>query len=155
MSIYDYKVKNIKGEEVSLANYKKKFLIIVNTATRCTFTSQYEGLQKLYSKYHDIGLEILDFPCNQFDNEAPETDEEIHEFRVKKYHAAFDQFQKIDVNGDDASPLFKYLKDAIPIDNIQWNFTKFLVDKNGNVIARYSPAYEPEMMEEKLKELLL
>jgi len=173
MSIYNFKVKNKEGEVVNLSNYKNKVMLIVNTATNCSFTSQYEGLQKLYFHYHDNGLEILDFPCNQFDRQAPGTDEEIHKFCVNKYGVEFDQFQKIEVNGDNTSPLYKYLKDTIPIDkddyyrfkkpmdvarknqkDIQWNFTKFLIDKSGNVVARYSPAYEPEMMEEKIKELI-
>ena len=113
MSIYDLKVKNSKGEEVSLSDYKGKLMLIVNTATGCGFTPQYEGLEKMYQKYHDKGLEILDFPCNQFGNQAPGTDEEIHEFCTLKYHTSFDQFQKTDVNGENQSELFKYLKSFI------------------------------------------
>ncbi|OUM60383.1 hypothetical protein PIROE2DRAFT_13851 [Piromyces sp. E2] len=179
MSLYDIKVKNRKGEEVSLADFKDKVLIVVNTATGCGFTPQYEGLEKLYKEYHDKGLEVLDFPCNQFGKQAPGTDDEIHDFCTLKYNTTFDQFQKIDVNGDDASPLFKFLKEKIKEDtinglknkmamkgvktisstckkpgDIQWNFTKFLVDKEGNVVGRYSPTYKPEEMEEKVKELL-
>ena len=110
MNIYDISVKNGKGEDVNLAEYKGKVLLVVNTATGCGFTPQYEGLENLYKKYHDKGLEILDFPCNQFGNQAPGTDEEIHEFCTLKYHTSFDQFQKVDVNGENESPVFTYLK---------------------------------------------
>ena len=110
MSIYDYSVKNRNGEDVSIANFKGKVLIIVNTATGCGFTPQYEGLETLYKKYHDQGLEILDFPCNQFGSQAPGSDDEIHEFCTFKYNTTFDQFSKIDVNGENESPLFTYIK---------------------------------------------
>ena len=179
MTIYDLKVKNRNNEEVSLKDYKGKVLIIVNTATGCGFTPQYEGLEKLYNEYHSKGLEILDFPCNQFGNQAPGTDEEIHEFCALKYNTSFDQFAKIEVNGENESPLYTFLKNAIKeetIDgmknkmamkaiekisktyknqnDIKWNFTKFLVDRNGNVVGRYSPTFKPEDMEEKIKELI-
>ena len=179
MAIYDYKVKNRDGKEVSLADYKGKVLIVVNTATGCGFTPQYEGLEKLYKKYHDKGLEILDFPCNQFGNQAPGTDDEIHEFCALKYNTSFDQFAKIDVNGENEHPLYTFLKGAIAEDKIEgiknkmamkavekisktakakndikWNFTKFIVDKEGNVIGRYSPTYKPEDMEEDIKKLI-
>lgn len=179
MSIYDYKIKNRNGEEVSLSDFKGKVLIIVNTATGCGFTPQYEGLEKLYKKYHDKGLEILDFPCNQFGNQAPGSDNEIHEFCTLKYNTTFDQLAKIDVNGENELPLYTFLKKAITDDtisgiknkmamktvekisksmkdkkDIKWNFTKFLVCKDGNVVGRYSPTYKPEDMEEKIKEIL-
>ncbi len=179
MSIYDSKVINRKGEEVPLKNFKGKVLIIVNTATGCGFTPQYEGLETLYKKYHDKGLEILDFPCNQFGNQAPGTDDEIHEFCSLKYNTSFDQFKKVDVNGENEIPLYTFLKNSIGEDTIEgmknkmamkavekmsatyknkndikWNFTKFLVDKEGNIVARYSPTYKPEDMEEKIKELM-
>ena len=179
MSIYDYTVKTRNGESVSLEQYKGKVLLIVNTATGCGFTPQYEGLETLYKNYHDKGLEILDFPCNQFGNQAPGTDEEIHKFCQLTYNTSFEQFTKIDVNGENESPLYTYLKNEIKDDivegiknklamsaiekisttakkrqDIKWNFTKFLVDKNGNVVARYSPTYKPEDMEEKIKALL-
>ncbi len=179
MTIYDYKVKTRSGEEISLKEFKGKVLIIVNTATGCGFTPQYEGLEKLYKKYHDKGLEVLDFPCNQFGNKAPGSDDAIHEFCALKYNTSFDQFAKIDVNGKDELPLYTFLKDAIAEDiidgiknkmamkaiekisktakdkkDIKWNFTKFLVDREGNVVARYSPTFKPEDMEEKIKELI-
>ena len=179
MSIYDCKVKNRNGEEVSIENYKGKVLIIVNTATGCGFTPQYEGLEKLYKEYHEKGLEILDFPCNQFGNQAPGSDDEIHEFCQFKYNTSFDQFTKIDVNGENENPLYTYIKNEIKEDiiegmknkmamkavekisstckkdgDIKWNFTKFLVDREGKVVARYSPTFKPENMEEKIKELL-
>ena len=179
MSIYDLKVKNRNDEDVSLSDFKGKVLIIVNTATGCGFTPQYEGLEKLYDEYHDKGLEILDFPCNQFGNQAPGTDDEIHEFCALKYNTSFDQFAKIEVNGENELPLYTFLKNAIADDtikgmknkmamkaiekistscknknDIKWNFTKFLVDREGNVVGRYSPTYKPEDMEEKIKELI-
>ena len=179
MSIYDYKLTNRNGEEVSLSSFKGKVLIIVNTATGCGFTPQYEGLEKLYKEYHDKGLEILDFPCNQFGNQAPGTDDEIHEFCALKYNTSFDQFTKVDVNGENEIPLYTYLKEQIKEDKIEglknkmamkaiekisktykekkdikWNFTKFLVDRDGNIVGRYSPTYKPEDMENKIKELI-
>ena len=179
MSIYEYKVKNRNGDEVSLKEYQGKVLITVNTATGCGFTPQYEGLEKLYQKYHNQGLEILDFPCNQFGNQAPGSDDEIHEFCALKYNTSFDQFSKVDVNGENELPLYTFLKNAIGDDvisgmknkmamkavekisktikdkkDIKWNFTKFIVDREGNVVERYSPTYKPEDMEEKIKELI-
>lgn len=179
MSIYDIKVKKRDGEDISLSSFKGKVLVIVNTATGCGFTPQYEGLEELYKKYHDKGLEILDFPCNQFGNQAPGSDDEIHEFCALKYNTSFDQFTKIEVNGDNESPLYTFLKEKITDDviegmknkmsmkaiekisktainknDIKWNFTKFLVDREGNVVGRYSPTYKPQDMEEKIKELI-
>lgn len=157
MSIYDYKVKNRKGEDISLADFKGKVLLIVNTATGCGFTPQYEGLEKLYEEYHEKGLEILDFPCNQFGHQAPGSDSEIHEFCTAKYKTQFDQFAKIEVNGDKADPLYNFLKEQKPGKlgkAIKWNFTKFLVDKNGKVVKRYAPTIEPEKIEKEIKELL-
>lgn len=157
MSIYDYVVKNRKNEDVSLSNYKGKVLLIVNTATGCGFTPQYEGLENLYKKYHEKGLEILDFPCNQFGNQAPGTADEIHEFCQLKYNTSFDQFSKIDVNGENESPLYTFLKGTkkgLLNSNIKWNFTKFLVDKEGNVVERYASTVTPEKIEKKIVELL-
>ena len=157
MSIYDYKVKNKKGEDVSIADYKGKVLLIVNTATGCGFTPQYEGLENLYKKYKEQGLEILDFPCNQFGNQAPGTDEEIQEFCTLKYHTTFPQFKKIEVNGENEEPLYKFLKSekgGIFGEKIKWNFTKFLVDREGNVVERFAPTVTPEKMDEKIKEVI-
>lgn len=179
MSIYEYKIQNRNGDEIFLNEFKGKVLIIVNTATGCGFTPQYEGLENLYKKYHDKGLEVLDFPCNQFGNQAPGTDDEIHEFCALKYNTSFDQFTKVDVNGDNELPLYTYIKNEIKEDKIEgmknkmamkavekiskttkkdgdikWNFTKFLVDREGNVVERYSPTYKPEDMEEDIKKII-
>ncbi|MBP5218133.1 MAG: glutathione peroxidase [Bacteroidales bacterium] len=163
--IYDFKVKDMEGNDVSLSQYKGKVLLIVNTATKCGFTPQYEELQKMYDKFKDKGLVILDFPCNQFGEQAPGSITSIHEFCTEKYNTTFPQFDKVDVNGDDQSPLFKFLKskqgfkgfgngdsasfmdemlkkqdpDYASKSDIKWNFTKFLVDRNGNVVARFEP----------------
>ena len=157
MNIYDLKVKTRKGDEVSLETFKGKVMLIVNTATGCGFTPQYEGLENLYEKYHDKGLEILDFPCNQFGHQAPGTDEEIHEFCTGKYKTQFDQFAKIDVNGKNEDPLYTFLKSkkgGLLGKNIKWNFTKFLVDKEGNVVKRYEPMTKPEDIEKDIVGLL-
>ena len=165
MNIYDFSVKTRKGEDVSLSNYKGKVLLIVNTATGCGFTPQYDELQDLYDEFKDQGLEILDFPCNQFANQAPGDDEEIHSFCTGRYGITFPQFAKVDVNGDNAIPLFKWLTEnttfkgfgnspmgmmlSIAVKksdkeyknngNIKWNFTKFLIDRNGNIVERFEP----------------
>lgn len=179
MSIYDFKVKTRKGEEVSLENYRGKVLLIVNTATGCGFTPQYEGLENLYKKYHEKGLEILDFPCNQFGNQAPGNDDEIHEFCTLKYHTSFDQFAKVDVNGENEIGLYTFLKgekkyekvkglkDGITMkaiekisktvsndSDIRWNFTKFLVDREGNVVQRFEPTVKPEDIDEEISKLI-
>ena len=157
MSIYDFTVKDRKGNDVSLENFKGKVLLIVNTATGCGFTPQYEGLEKLYKEYHEKGFEILDFPCNQFGNQAPGSDDEIHEFCTLKYNTTFDQFAKIEVNGENESPLYTFLKNekkGVLSKNIKWNFTKFLVDREGNVIARFAPTTDPLKIEDAIVELL-
>ena len=157
MSIYDFKVLDAKGEEVPMTEFKGKVLLIVNTATGCGFTPQYEGMQKLYEKYRDKGLEILDFPCNQFGHQAPGTDEEIQEFCTLKYNTTFPLFSKIDVNGKNADPLFVYLKaqqGGFLGDDIKWNFTKFLVSRDGTVVGRYAPVTKPEKIEEDILKLL-
>ena len=179
MSIYDYSIVDRSGKEIKLNDYKGKVLIIVNTATGCGFTPQYEGLEKLYKEYHDKGLEIIDIPCNQFGNQAPGTDDEIHEFCALKYNTSFDQFTKADVNGENELPLYTYLKEQIKEDkingiknkmamktveklskttkkdgDIKWNFTKFLIDKEGKVIGRYSPTFKPVDMEEDIKKVI-
>ncbi|MBR2857194.1 MAG: glutathione peroxidase [Bacteroidales bacterium] len=157
MNIYDFKVRNAKGVEVPMTEYQGKVLLIVNTATGCGFTPQYEGLQKLYDKYKDKGLEILDFPCNQFGHQAPGTEEEIQEFCTLKYKTTFPLFAKIDVNGKDAAPLFTFLKNqkgGFLGDDIKWNFTKFLVTRDGKVIERYAPVTKPEKIENDILKLL-
>ena len=179
-SIYDFKVKKRDGKSVSLKEYKDKVLLIVNTATGCGFTPQYEGLENLYKKYHEKGLEILDFPCNQFGHQAPGTDDEIHSFCTAKYNTSFDQFAKIEVNGDKADALYNYLKSEIKEDPepkgmknkmamkaiskipgvsheegfIKWNFRKFLVSRDGKVLHRFGPTDKPEEMEEDIKKLI-
>ena len=157
MTIYDLKVLNTKGEEVSLGDYRGKVLLIVNTATGCGFTPQYEGLQKLYDKYQGEGFEILDFPCNQFGNQAPGTYAENGQFCSLNYHTTFPRFAKVDVNGKNEIPLFAYLKKekgGMMGSNIKWNFTKFLVDRNGKVVERFAPTVTPEKIESHIKELL-
>lgn len=157
MSVYDYIMKDAKGNDINLADYKGKVLLIVNTATGCGFTPQYEGLEELYEKYKDQGFEILDFPCNQFANQAPGTDEEIVSECKMRFNVSFKQFSKIEVNGDNAAPLYKYLKEeqkGALGSRIKWNFTKFLVTRDGKVIARFSPMVTPEKMEEDIVKLL-
>ncbi|RXJ87086.1 glutathione peroxidase [Arcobacter sp. CECT 8985] len=157
-SIYDFNVKTIDGKTISMSEYKHKVLLIVNVASKCGFTSQYEGLEKLYEKYKDKGFVILGFPCNQFMNQEPGTNEEIKEFCSLTYQVKFPMFSKIDVNGDDTEPLYKYLKEQVSgvlgTELIKWNFTKFLVDKNGKVIERFSPSTTPESIEKDIEKLL-
>ena len=136
-SIYDFKVKDDIGNDVSLADYKGKVLLIVNTATRCGFTPQYKDLEPLYQKYHAQGFEILDFPCNQFGQQAPGSIQEIHSFCTANFDIHFPQFDKIDVNGENAHPLYTWLKSQAGGGDIKWNFTKFLVGRDGKVIKRY------------------
>ena len=155
--IYDIKVVDRIGNEHSMSEYRGKTLLIVNTATGCGFTPQYEGLEKLYRKYKDKGFEILDFPCNQFGRQAPGTDEEIHEFCQLKYDTSFPQFAKIEVNGANEHPLYSFLKSqkgGLLGKKIKWNFTKFLIDKNGNVIERFAPTVKPEDIDEKISAVL-
>ena len=157
MEIYDFKVNDYKGNQVSLDKYKGKVLLIVNTATKCGFTPQYDALEALYAKYKEQGFEILDFPCNQFFRQAPGTSEEIHEACVLRFMIAFDQFEKIDVNGKNEHPLYRYLKDNCEVNkgkNIKWNFTKFLVDRSGRIVNRFGPSTKPESFEEDIKVLL-
>ena len=179
MRIYDFKVKKRNDDNFSLKDFEGKIMLIVNTATGCGFTPQYEGLEKLYEKYHEQGLEILDFPCDQFGHQAPGTDDEIHEFCTMKYQTKFDQFKKIEVNGENEDGLYTFLKKSMPNEevvgiknkmamkaiekisttykkesDIKWNFTKFLVDREGNVIKRYDPTFKPEDMEKDIINLL-
>jgi len=157
MSIYKFSATTIDGEEKSFEAYKGKVLLIVNTASKCGFTPQFEGLEKLYEKYKDQGLEVLGFPCNQFGSQDPGTEEEIASFCQKNYGVNFQMFSKIDVNGDHAHPLFKYLTQqakGLLSERIKWNFTKFLVDKNGDVINRFAPQTKPESLEKDMEKLL-
>ncbi len=157
MSLYDITVQDRAKNEVSLKKYQEKVLLIVNTATGCGFTPQYPGLQKLYDAYRDQGFEILDFPCNQFANQAPGTDEEIHNFCSGRFGVTFEQFAKVDVNGKGAAPLFRWLKKkkgSLFGSGIKWNFTKFLVDREGRVVSRFGPGVTPEQIEASVAALL-
>jgi glutathione peroxidase len=149
MSVYDFTAKLNNGSDQSLAAYRGKVLLIVNTASECGFTPQYKGLQELHAKYHDQGLEILGFPCDQFGHQEPGSDADIRSFCDLNYGVEFPLFSKIEVNGNNAHPLYKFLKSeksGILGDNIKWNFTKFLVDKQGNVVERFAPTTTPEKM---------
>lgn len=157
MGIYDFTVKARDGSDVSLSEYKGKVLLIVNTATGCGFTPQYKGLQTLYDKYKDKGFEILDFPCNQFANQAPGNEEEIHTFCIGRFGIKFPQFAKIDVNGKNESPLYTYLKSqkkGLFSSKIKWNFSKFLVTKDGQVVERFAPTDTPEKIDSYIEKLL-
>ncbi len=157
MNIYDYTVKSKSGEQVSIGNYKDKVLLVINSATGCGLTPQYTALQEIYTKYQEKGFEILDFPCNQFANQAKGSDADITSFCSLNYNVTFPQFAKIEVNGANQDPLFKYLKSqkgGILGSKIKWNFTKFLVDRNGNVVERFAPTTKPEDIEAKIKSLL-
>ena len=177
-TVYDFAVKDRKGKDVSLKEYANEVLLIVNTATKCGFTPQYDELEKLYKNYHSQGFEILDFPCNQFGQQAPGTDESIHEFCKLNFCTEFPRFKKIKVNGEDADPLYKFLQEQkgfagwdpehelTPIldemlgkadpdykqkPDIKWNFTKFLINKKGQVVARFEPTTKIEVIEEAVK----
>ncbi|MFV0527149.1 MAG: glutathione peroxidase [Lachnospiraceae bacterium] len=177
MNVYDFTVKDNTQTDVSLSAYKGKVLLIVNTATKCGLTPQYEQLEALYKKYKDQGFEILDFPSNQFLEQAPGTDVEISEFCTLNYGTTFPRFSKTDVNGDNANPLFVWLKEQAPTDvtnedsdafvkkvsvytpgakpaDIKWNFGKFLIGKDGEVINRFSPTYKPEQLASIIESLL-
>lgn len=177
MKIYDFFVQDMEEKEISLEEYRGKVLLIVNTATKCGFTPQYEGLEELYQKYKDQGFVVLGFPCNQFLNQTPEDNEGIKGFCSLNYGITFPQFAKIKVNGEEAHPLYKFLKEEKPKDlknsklpglleklknlgsehsgsSIHWNFTKFLVDREGNVVERYAPVVEPKELEEAVEKLL-
>lgn len=157
MNIYDFNVKKISGEEISLKNYEGKVLLIVNTASKCGFTPQLTQLEDLYKEYKNEGLEILGFPCNQFASQDPGSNKDISEFCSLNYGVTFSMFEKIDVNGENAHPLYVYLKNnakGMITNNIKWNFTKFLIDSKGNVIKRYAPATKPEKIKEDIKSLL-
>jgi glutathione peroxidase len=157
-SLYDFTLKDIDGNEQSLSRYKGKVLLIVNVASRCGFTPQYTGLEALYEKHKDAGLEVLGFPCNQFGHQEPGNEEEIRSFCDTSFGVKFPLFAKVDVNGDKASPLYDFLKKSKPgllgIEAIKWNFTKFLVDRSGKVVDRYAPQTKPEELEDDIKKLL-
>jgi glutathione peroxidase len=181
MSVYDFKAKTIDGEEITLNEYKGKVLVITNTASKCGFTPQYEGLQALYEKYNSQGLEILGFPSNQFAEQEPGTNEEVKNFCSLNYGVSFTMFEKTDVRGDNAHPLFMYLCEEAPFkgldlnhpigkkltevlesnfpeflegNSIKWNFTKFLVDRNGKVVSRFEPTTDPKDMAPAIQKLL-
>ena len=180
MNIYDFKVAARDGSEVSLRDYEGKVLLIVNTATACGFTPQYGPMQELYNEFHEAGLEILDFPCNHFANQAPGDSEEIHSFCQGRFGITFPQFAKVEVNGDGAIPLYRYLTSATSFEgfgkspmalmlagvvkktdkdyknngSIKWNFTKFLIDRKGEIAARFEPTADMELVKKKIEELL-
>ncbi|MCR5232279.1 MAG: glutathione peroxidase [Acholeplasmatales bacterium] len=157
MTIYDFNVLNQNGEEVSLEKYRGKVLLVVNTATKCGFTPQYEALEKIYEELNEKGFEILDFPCDQFFHQAPGSDEEINKVCKLKYNTKFTRFKKVEVKGDKAIPLYKWLitqNDSKKPVSIKWNFTKFLIDRDGNVLERYSPMTKPEKFLDRIKEEL-
>ena len=157
MNIYDFQVTAKDGSKVSMSQFKGKVLLIVNTATDCGFTPQYKGLQELYDKYRERGFEILDFPCNQFGHQAPGTIEEIDNFCTLRYKTTFPRFAKIDVNGEHEEPLYRFLKGeqgGFMGDNIKWNFTKFLIARDGSVVDRFAPVTKPEKIEEAILKLL-
>ena len=157
-TVYDFKVKTIDGNEITLSDYKGKVLLIVNVASKCGFTPQYKGLEALYEKYKDKGLVILGFPCNQFGSQEPGTNKEIKEFCSSTYNVTFPLFDKIEVNGDGAHPLYKFLTETVTgilgTKSIKWNFTKFLIDKNGVPIDRYGSSTSPESIAEDIEKLL-
>lgn len=181
MTVYDFKVKDRHGNEVSLSDYKEKVLLIVNTATQCGFTPQYSALQEMYDRYNGEGLVILDFPCNQFGNQAPGSDDEIHTFCESNYGVTFPSFSKIEVNGENEHPLYTYLKSQKGFEgfdehhkltsvldeklskedpnykndpSIKWNFTKFLIDRKGNIVSRFEPTEDMFIVSNRVKELL-
>ncbi len=180
MGFYDQKVMSAKGEEISMKDYEGKVVMIVNTATGCGFTPHYKDIEEMYEKYHDRGFEVIDVPCNQFAGQTPGTDDEIHEFCTLKYNTQFPQMKKSDVNGENAIPLFKYLKEQKGFEGfgkgpaalamgvmlskidknyknnaeIKWNFTKFIVDRSGNVVARFEPTAKMSKVDEFVAGLL-
>lgn len=156
-TFYQFKAKTLQGKEISMEQYKGKVVVVVNTASKCGLTPQYEGLEALNQKYKDKGLVILGFPCNQFGNQEPGGAKEISEGCLINYGVSFQMFEKVDVNGDTAHPLFKYLKKELPgflISKVKWNFTKFVVDRNGKPVKRFSPTTKPEQMEAYIQSLL-
>ena len=157
-TIYDFTVNDIGGQPIKLDRYKNKVLLVVNTAGKCGFTPQYKGLEALYRKYKDRGLEVLGFPCNQFGAQEPGNEQEIATFCETNYDVTFPMFSKVDVNGEGTSPVYRYLKSAKPgllgTEAIKWNFTKFLIDRDGNVVARFAPNDTPESIERDIAKAL-
>ncbi|MBU5314905.1 glutathione peroxidase [Clostridium bornimense] len=157
MKFYDFTAKNINGKEVSMKDFKGKVVLVVNTASKCGFTPQLEGLEELYKKYKDRGFEILGFPCNQFANQDPDSNEEISKVCSINYGVTFTMFEKIDVKGENAHPIYKFLKSnskGILGSEIKWNFTKFLIDTEGNVVDRFAPTTTPAKIEKDIEKLL-
>ncbi|MGD6815844.1 glutathione peroxidase [Metabacillus sp. 84] len=158
MNVYHFQAETISGKEQQLSDYEGKVLLIVNTASKCGFTPQFEGLQNLYSSFSEAGLEVLGFPCNQFMNQDPGSGQEIESFCKLNYGVTFPMFAKVDVNGKNAHPLFTYLTGELPgmlgSEGVKWNFTKFLVDRSGKPVKRYSPNTNPKDIEGRIKELL-
>ena len=181
MGFYDYSVTDAQGNEFKLDNFRGKVVMVVNTATGCGFTPHYKDIEAIYERFHDQGFEVLDIPCNQFAGQTPGTDEEIHEFCSLNFGTEFPQFKKIEVNGENEHPLFAFLKkekgfegfdlnhpigkildemmtkvnpDYAKSDSIKWNFTKFLIDREGNVVARFEPTHDIKLIEEAIKKLL-
>ena len=158
MSIYDFEVLDYKGNPVKLEKYRGKVLLIINTATKCGFTKQYDGLEKFYLEHKDEGFEILDFPCDQFLHQAPGTNEEIHDFCILRFAIAFPQFSKIKVNGKEEAPLYTYLKNNCEVNKgkrIKWNFTKFLISKDGTIVSRYEPNQTSDEFKDDIIKLLI
>lgn len=157
MKFYDLSAVKMNGQNISMEEYKGKVLLIVNTASKCGFTPQLAGLEELYKEYKDKGFEVLGFPCNQFANQDPGTNKEINEFCLLNYGVSFSMFEKIDVNGENTHPIYKYLKKeakGVLGEKIKWNFTKFLVDSKGNVIKRYGSMTKPEKIKSDIEKLL-
>lgn len=156
-NIYQFKATSLQGQEINLESYKGKVVLVVNTASKCGFTPQFEGLEKLYKDYKDKGLLILGFPCNQFANQEPGSEKEISEFCHINYGVSFPMFSKINVNGENAHPIYKYLKNELRGTlgrDIKWNFTKFLIDKDGNSYKRFAPTTKPEKLRKDIEKLL-
>ena len=157
-TFHDFTVDDIGGKPVNLDQYKGKVVLVVNTASKCGFTPQYKGLEALYRKYKEQGLEVLGFPCNQFGAQEPGSEQEIATFCETNYDVTFPMFRKVDVNGDSAAPLYKFLKSAKPgllgTEAIKWNFTKFLVDRSGKVVARHAPTAAPQGLKKDIEALL-
>tara|TARA_B100000131_G_scaffold35410_1_gene32428 strand:+ start:880 stop:1371 length:492 start_codon:yes stop_codon:yes gene_type:complete len=158
-SIFNFSCKDVNGDEKNLSELQGKVTLVVNTASQCGFTPQYKGLEDLYQKYKDKGLEILGFPCNQFGNQEPGSNDEIEEFCTLNYGVTFSMFSKVDVNGDSADPLFKFLtsnkKGLLGSSKVKWNFTKFLVDKNGKPVKRFAPTTTPEQISKDIEKLII